>query len=420
MIKPPSVYTSESYANMYSELSNISELITSSYTELWNGNVAVATLSNITLQGLQTIDDYNVQENDIVLVKEQSNNIENGYYFAKVGSWIRTTMPILKGSTVFVLNGTNNQFLLYVSLYTSEIGVDPVIFAYVQQIVYSPDGYDFFGQGGPVQYKFRDNFVAGPGLFISLDGLIAFGSSRLITRGVSRIRSLGLPPSGVTAGTYSNPIITINNNGVITNIQSGPPKTAPGQTNEIILNVNNVLTTYSNLYYQSNTLYVPEITCTNLAYSNTITYPNSPATPGSYTNANVTIDANGKILNVTSGNIGSPGGLDTTGQYNNNSTFEGSQDITINPEVRAKIETLKYGYIGSSTLINGFVSISFSPALTNYKVLLTRKASSTVTYNLGFLTVENKSNSSFDVVSYSEDGILKTTDFGSFDYCIIK
>lgn len=157
MIKPPSVYTSESYANMYSELSNISELITSSYTELWNGNVAVATLSNITLQGLQTIDDYNVQENDIVLVKEQSNNIENGYYFAKVGSWIRTTMPILKGSTVFVLNGTNNQFLLYVSLYTSEIDVDPVIFAYVQQIVYSPDGYDFFGQGGPVQYNGTDN-----------------------------------------------------------------------------------------------------------------------------------------------------------------------------------------------------------------------------------------------------------------------
>jgi lysophospholipase L1-like esterase len=45
--------------------------------------------SNITLAGLQTISGYATVENDRVLVKGQTNAVENGIYMASTGSWTR-------------------------------------------------------------------------------------------------------------------------------------------------------------------------------------------------------------------------------------------------------------------------------------------------------------------------------------------
>ena len=51
--------------------------------------VKVTTTENITLSGIQTIDSILVIVDDRVLVKNQTNSVENGIYLVKVGSWVR-------------------------------------------------------------------------------------------------------------------------------------------------------------------------------------------------------------------------------------------------------------------------------------------------------------------------------------------
>jgi hypothetical protein len=55
----------------------------------WKQPCAVATLANITLSGLQTIDGYTTLAGDRVLVKNQSTAANNGIYLASAGTWTR-------------------------------------------------------------------------------------------------------------------------------------------------------------------------------------------------------------------------------------------------------------------------------------------------------------------------------------------
>jgi hypothetical protein len=55
----------------------------------WKQPCAVATLTNITLSGLQTIDGYTTLADDRVLVKDQSTAANNGIYIASAGAWTR-------------------------------------------------------------------------------------------------------------------------------------------------------------------------------------------------------------------------------------------------------------------------------------------------------------------------------------------
>ena len=92
---------------------------------VFKNSVRVATLSNITLSGLLTIDGIVINENDRILVKDQSNKIENGIYLSKSGSWLRTTdfdsNTAIKGSFVFVENGDLNANLSFVCSNNSSI-----------------------------------------------------------------------------------------------------------------------------------------------------------------------------------------------------------------------------------------------------------------------------------------------------------
>lgn len=56
----------------------------------WKQPCAVATLANITLSGLQTIDGYTTLDGDRVLVKDQTNAANNGIYIAAAGAWTRS------------------------------------------------------------------------------------------------------------------------------------------------------------------------------------------------------------------------------------------------------------------------------------------------------------------------------------------
>lgn len=75
------------------------------------GSSRVATTENITLAGLQTIDGIAVVANDRVLVKNQTNQTQNGVYVASSGSWARaadfnSTANMHPGAYTLILEGT--------------------------------------------------------------------------------------------------------------------------------------------------------------------------------------------------------------------------------------------------------------------------------------------------------------------------
>ncbi len=74
------------------------------------GSVKVATVANITLSGVQTIDGIVVAANDRVLVKNQTIASQNGIYTVAAGAWLRAsdadTWAELQSAYVFVEQGT--------------------------------------------------------------------------------------------------------------------------------------------------------------------------------------------------------------------------------------------------------------------------------------------------------------------------
>lgn len=69
--------------------------------------------SNITLAGLQTISGYTTVENDRVLVKGQTDAVDNGIYMASTGSWTRAkdadgNRDLVQGTLVLVRSATSD------------------------------------------------------------------------------------------------------------------------------------------------------------------------------------------------------------------------------------------------------------------------------------------------------------------------
>ena len=72
-----------------------------------------ATTGNITLSGLQTIDGYTTLAGDRILVKNQTNQANNGVYVAASGAWARSsdcnTYASLISAFIFIQNGSTQQ-----------------------------------------------------------------------------------------------------------------------------------------------------------------------------------------------------------------------------------------------------------------------------------------------------------------------
>lgn len=87
----------------------------------------VATTANITLTGFQTIDGVMVADGDRVLVKNQTNGVQNGIYIARTGAWERAAdLPAGEhagGAHVFIQEGTDNTARAY---YQSVTGPDDI------------------------------------------------------------------------------------------------------------------------------------------------------------------------------------------------------------------------------------------------------------------------------------------------------
>lgn len=88
----------------------------------------VATTTNITLSGLQTIDGVTVTANQRVLVKEQTLATQNGIYQASTGNWTRPADASgdeswIAGTLVYIASGTINSGSFQALTTTS----DPVV-----------------------------------------------------------------------------------------------------------------------------------------------------------------------------------------------------------------------------------------------------------------------------------------------------
>lgn len=106
----------------------------------------VATVANIDLAtgGLLVVDGYQTLEGDRVLVKDQTNPVENGIYTASAGAWVRTADAdedgeVVIGMSIYVYNdgthtGHGHIYVLSGSDTDIVIGTDPINFV-VQQAV---------------------------------------------------------------------------------------------------------------------------------------------------------------------------------------------------------------------------------------------------------------------------------------------
>lgn len=101
-----------------------------------NADVRAATIANITLSGLQTVDGVPLAAGDRVLVKNQTAGSENGIYVAGTGQWSRaadanSAGKLAAGVLVNVKEGSANAGTGWI-LATSgpiELGVTPLTFA---------------------------------------------------------------------------------------------------------------------------------------------------------------------------------------------------------------------------------------------------------------------------------------------------
>ncbi len=415
MIKPPQIVTSQTFSFVESMSGDVKKVIGITFDDLWKGSVDVASVSDIILSGPQVIDDYYADIGNLVLVTEQTNPVENGIYVVNEFDWERADILISNGTTVFILNGTNFAFKLFTCISNGTIGINPTYF----QLVYATQS-SASGSNGYIQFNNGGLFDSSPNLtydpFTETLTCPKLISTRIsIPNNPFGAKSLDLPSSGVTPGDYTNPTIVINNNGIILNATSGSTPTAPGLNTGVLYNVGNDFDTDPTFTYVSPLLTVPRMTCNNFTCTGSITLSPTGVTPGLYLNANVTVNSNGRITNITSGAKPSPTGTNFGAQYNNSGTFSSSADVIIDSGPQVRLKTLKYGLLGTSALVNGSVTISIDN-ITNYNVMISRTSTST---DLGYLVVDNKTPTSFRVRSYTSLNVLVATDNSSFDYCVI-
>ena len=102
----------------------------------WKGPVRVATTTNITLSGTQTIDGVAVIASERVLVKNQSTASQNGIYVVAAGAWARAqdanTAAELGSAAVFVSEGTTHADQQWVMSTNPPLTVDTTALTWVQ------------------------------------------------------------------------------------------------------------------------------------------------------------------------------------------------------------------------------------------------------------------------------------------------
>jgi len=124
--------------------------------------VTAASTGNLTLSGEQTVDGVALVTDDRILVKNQTTTSENGIYVVDTGTWQRAAdfdgpYDIVKGSMIYVTDGTSNAGAWFVVSTNNPIEVGTTALSFSRQTI---------------NYVVRDSQVASAGQTI-----FNFGSS---------------------------------------------------------------------------------------------------------------------------------------------------------------------------------------------------------------------------------------------------
>ncbi len=108
--------------------------------------VRCATTANLTLSGEQTIDAVAVVADDRVLVKNQTDGIENGIYLVKSGAWVRApdfdgTRDVVSGTFVIVSEGTAGGGTAWRISTTGTITIGTTSIAFAQMSIETATAY---------------------------------------------------------------------------------------------------------------------------------------------------------------------------------------------------------------------------------------------------------------------------------------
>lgn len=141
----------------------------------WKSPAKTATTANITLSGAQTIDSISVVAGDRVLVKNQTDQTQNGIYIVATGAWTRSLdadiAAELQAAAVLVEQGTINANLLYQQTTDNvTLGTSNIVWTGFGSAIYSTDGQGIEISGTVISLEIDGNSLSksGSGIKVKL------------------------------------------------------------------------------------------------------------------------------------------------------------------------------------------------------------------------------------------------------------
>lgn len=170
--------------------------------------VRAGTLADITLSGEQTIDTVVLVSGDRILVKNQTDETENGIYVVAAGAWSRSTdfdslSPIdeINGAYTFIQEGSQAGQGWVQTGAVATIGSDDIIFVHFNSIagLVGGDGIDITGSTISVDHDGEGLTFVSNQLALELDGATLEKSAS----------GLKLSDTAVTPGTFGSASETV-------------------------------------------------------------------------------------------------------------------------------------------------------------------------------------------------------------------